>query len=931
MKPLRLELEGFARFAEPQVISFEDLNLFAIAGPTGAGKTLILDAICFALYGVTPRLSQRLESLISSGRDRLVVDLQFEVHSGTYRAVRSIERKASGSTSKSTRIERLLDAKWRLVPETEKLKEADQKLQQLVGFDFRAFTRSILLPQGKFDEFLHGDARQRRSLLKELLDLTRVEEMREEAGKRERAEAVRLEGIAARLSSGELEQAPATLRELKRERSELENELATVATQLTTGREQLRLAQEAAALHQELADLEPVLQKQLQAQSQAPALRKELEQGRLAAALLPLLASVERLQQRQDAAVLELRRLEEQEPELEATAARAREAAAAAREALTEAEPGLSGRIAELQQLKPLARRLRQLGGAPPGVTAGADDWDEERLAELQGLRARLRGLAGAESRSARAEGRLERLAAELAAAENELATGTTRLAGLLEEGKAAAQQVEELEEQVARHELAGGDSAMALRHALKEGEPCPVCQQPVAELPGETGHELTGLRSGLEAARARRQQLRDEYQEIRGVTARLEARVSSLLENRQEATASLAAERTELAELMAEFAAAGLHGTAEAMGNQVERATHTVLAAGEAKVRQVTGGAEPAEAIQEAEARLEELRLAERRTAAASTEAAHSLTRLQEHLAHRRQDHAAGHEALAGQRLSLDEQLQNAGFGSDAELREASRDQARLGDLEQLLEGASRELARLQEREKEIRQQLAGRADPRPQLAELSAALGEREAHHSRLLERRGSLQAEIVSQQACLDELGALLKERREREDTREVWKLLARDLQDHNFTDYLLAGMQQRLARQASSIIRQVTDDRFDLHLSANREFEVSDAWAGGERRSVKSLSGGETFIVSLALALALSDTAAGGRRLGALFLDEGFGTLDAVTLDSVAGVLESLSSDGRMVGIITHVPELSERLPARLLVSKDAEGSTAYWED
>ena len=100
---------------------------------------------------------------------------------------------------------------------------------------------------------------------------------------------------------------------------------------------------------------------------------------------------------------------------------------------------------------------------------------------------------------------------------------------------------------------------------------------------------------------------------------------------------------------------------------------------------------------------------------------------------------------------------------------------------------------------------------------------------------------------------------------------------------------------------------------------------------ESRSVKTLSGGESFIASLSLALALSDYLAGSKALGALFLDEGFGTLDSEALDAVTLVLETLNTTGRTVGVITHVPSLAERLPNRLMVEKAQGSSRAYWTD
>src|SRR5699024_5747433 len=143
VKPIRLIVDGFARYTSRQEVDFEGASLFAIAGPTGAGKTLILDAITFALYGKTPRLTQRLESLVSSSRTMLAVDLTFEVATGRYRVVRTIEPKRT-TVAKDIRLEELAPGGvWIRVPETEQLREANRKVEELVGLDFEAFTRSV--------------------------------------------------------------------------------------------------------------------------------------------------------------------------------------------------------------------------------------------------------------------------------------------------------------------------------------------------------------------------------------------------------------------------------------------------------------------------------------------------------------------------------------------------------------------------------------------------------------------------------------------------------------------------------------------------------------------------------------------------------------------------------------------------------------------
>jgi exonuclease SbcC len=137
-------------------------------------------------------------------------------------------------------------------------------------------------------------------------------------------------------------------------------------------------------------------------------------------------------------------------------------------------------------------------------------------------------------------------------------------------------------------------------------------------------------------------------------------------------------------------------------------------------------------------------------------------------------------------------------------------------------------------------------------------------------------------------------------------------------------------------AAATLYELSSGQYSLRSSAEDEFVVVDHRNADETRSVRTLSGGETFQASLALALALSDqlaelSAAGGAKLDAIFLDEGFGTLDADTLETVAGTIESLGTSGRMVGIVTHVPGLAERVPVRYRVRRTDRAAQVERED
>lgn len=157
------------------------------------------------------------------------------------------------------------------------------------------------------------------------------------------------------------------------------------------------------------------------------------------------------------------------------------------------------------------------------------------------------------------------------------------------------------------------------------------------------------------------------------------------------------------------------------------------------------------------------------------------------------------------------------------------------------------------------------------------------------------------------------------------------MARLLDANHFERWLVSVALARLVEGATARLRALSSGRYSFAFDeTGRDLLVVDHNQGDERRSVRTLSGGETFQASLALALALSDqlsdlAADGAARLESIFLDEGFGTLDAETLDMVAGTIENLGAADRMVGIVTHVPELAARMPVQFRVTKGARSS------
>lgn len=160
-------------------------------------------------------------------------------------------------------------------------------------------------------------------------------------------------------------------------------------------------------------------------------------------------------------------------------------------------------------------------------------------------------------------------------------------------------------------------------------------------------------------------------------------------------------------------------------------------------------------------------------------------------------------------------------------------------------------------------------------------------------------------------------------------QIYYTLSRNLRSDEFQAYVLEHLEAELVTRATGLLQELTDSRYTLKVQ-DGEYWVEDNWNGGERRRVQTLSGGETFATSLSMALALSEKLSMGAELGSLFLDEGFGTLDADTLESVTQILESLRQQNRLIGVITHVRGLGERLPTQVKVQKSPEGSKLLLE-
>ncbi len=828
MRPIELVIKDFRSFKGEHRVSFADRRLVAIAGPIGSGKTSILDAIAYALYGRTPKLGRQAVALINQEASEMSLRLRFRVGKSGWEIERLVRRRGTGGAAIYPYSES--DGRNQLDAITG-VENVRQRVEEILGMDFAAFSRSVLLPQGQFAEFLQATAAEKDKVLKGVFGLERIDRMRLVA--RERALLSKLEADRATAELGAAEAAAAELVALEPELVRA-NQRAAAVGKLQTRAGQLDLDRQAAA--------------------------SELD--RLGAAETALARAAQRLRPKAEIAALI--------DGAQAAASRNRAAAdhvAQSRRAMESSEAGLKIFLAE--------------HGGEDGIRAARRAVDaliagRAKVAEASGARNR------AESALEKARRAQTDLTEQLEAASRQAGERARKLERAQSQEHTAGEQVRLLER---------ADMAKTLREAISDGDQCPVCGHVIEDLPAGHAHP------DLETARATTAAAAAERQRAAGALSRARERAATLAGGLEAATAGVAAaarERTAARQGL-ESVADSLALAAEGAGKRL-RAEDPEAALSELEIhwgrlrgRREGNASKFAAAVEEESGVRAEGRTAQTQVAALETELS----------------------GIAGQMGALEEPA--AVLDHDAavlakRLREFARARkSELAGQRSRAQGHAAELTR-QRRRLLAEWDVPGDTDVN-RLA--TTILGEAATLSAR---ERGL--AELAHK------VPALMRRRRDRERRRRHLERLAEDLRDSRFLKHMLAGKRIQLAELGGLRIRELTGGRFGF--SPGDRFEVVDYGADDPElrtRSADTLSGGETFLASLSLALALADLVAGqGGRSGSFFLDEGFGSLDADHLAVAMDGIERLAAetDDRLVVVVSHVPGVQERVEDQIIL-------------
>jgi exonuclease SbcC len=814
MRPLELRLRNFRSYSGEHTFSFRDRTLIGIVGPIGSGKSSILDAIAFALYGRTPRIGSATKTLINQRAADAGVVLRFAVEGEIWEAARSIRIKGPSKHAlyRYERDEPDVEPVEKLLMEG----EVNDRIVELLGLDFSAFERSVLLAQGRFAEFLQSRPADRDKVLKGVFGHDKIDRMKALAKIRRDGAAVDADKLAIRL-----ERFDAVNERLAANRLELD--------EAGQRRKKLQKAQKRVAQLDESIG---------EATAGISAARKRLAGLEDHTHRLPDPAQTSR--SLDEAAAAEKRRTD-----LASSLDESQRRLTNAEKALAKANE--SG-VPELIQ-----RATKLLAAAEP----------------------QLKGVVEADRRIASFAERLESAQRGVAAADKTLAEANESRDNSLGRAVEAAKILEEAEATLDKGRHA--DMAATLRADLDITEPCPVCAQPIHELPAEAGEtHVEELEAIVAAARRTKEEVDRSHTAALGFLERATEQLKAAADKQEAAAAQLAGSRED---------AVRVRGDLEETTLQLEK----ILGPGDASAH-----------LDKRRVGYEGL-ITERDDAQRKTD--------QIRASH---DQSIRDEQEAGKALQ-DLGVRLAELATRLETTIVIGDDAQgLGEaFGQLRDRWAQVTARLKTETDKWETELSkGEADKR----ELLASLDVDEDVASALAvvaDRIERLEATVAKDQAEIAEASALYEEQEKLADKVEVFGRINQDLTDSRFIRFLLDEERFRLAELGSEHFQQLSGGRYRF---AGDQFGIMDLTAADSIRRADSLSGGETFLASLGLALALAEMVAGtGGRLDAFFLDEGFGTLDPEHLDlAMEGIERLVANDtDRLVVIVSHVPELRMR--------------------
>lgn len=894
MRPLQLTMQAFGPYAQRVELDFTRLgaqNIFVITGPTGAGKTTIFDAMCYALYGKATgeRSEKGLRSDFVQEEDRLLTEVifRFAVRNRVYEIRRRPAQrlpKERGSGFKDG----VHEAELRCIDHDSfaplsRLNEVADKVQEILGLDYEQFRKIVMIPQGEFRRFLNAPTAEKQQILRQLFGTEFFEQIQKEMSSQARQleqqyreQKKQLHSTLKRIHTGHNAQLQQCIADGNASAvlTALEQQLVSGAQQLQTLELQIsRISGQQMVLQQDLEQAGRI-QEQFRQLESLRRQQQRLEQQR------PLMAEKQAmLQQIEKASLLE--------PLAQSCQQQAKQLAEQEKTLLRQQsmQQNAQRQVQQKQQQLEAADRLLQLQES----LAAAQERRQRLLKQYGEIQEYLKMLRMYQEQQQQCQQKEQAVAAQ-------------------------EQQLRQLRQQQRQH------LGASLAADLQDGQPCPVCG--AVHHPALNRHDGAGVADAIiQQAEEKLEQLRREQQQSLRETSSLQGDLRQRGKMLQEDTGL-----SQTAELMQYGQQIKVEGTA--LRSQIDAETmaqrqHCSLLGWN------TLPDDWKEQIQQLWQQAEQVQL--------------RYHQLQGQLDALAQQLRQGRENLTIQQTGWQQQWQ-LHFDSETAYQAA---RTQIGQLAALQKQCSDYQAQMEQTQQQVQQYEAALAGQQPadlqqmqqQLSALAQQLKATTAQYHQLnLEQQQNGQI-LTESQAYM----SAMETAAQRYTTVQRLAKLASGDNDWrmSFETYVLVTYFLQVLEQANQRLLKMTGGRYyflrhceaeDKRKAAGLDLDIMDNFTG-RPRAVSSLSGGEGFKASLALALGLSDTVqstSGGIELNTIFIDEGFGTLDSDSLETTIHCLLDLQQQGRLVGVISHVADLKEQIPAWLVVESSEKGSNAYFQ-
>lgn len=1014
MRPLKLTMSAFGPYAGSQALDFRELkdrSIFLIHGPTGAGKTSILDAICFALYGDSSgaeRDGRSMRSHYASLEQPTLVVFDFEIKDKRYRIKRVPEQERLKKSGMGTTLQNSEAVIYKLKDDGEELlvsgwSKVTDEVKKIIGFESEQFRQVIMLPQGKFRELLTADSKDRQDILEKIFHTEiyrKIEEMLKEAAKEHRKSIEKKN--EARSTYFNIVKCENTL-QLEELIKENEERLKNISDELKEKDLKVKNAKDLFAKAKEGNQKIEDLQDRIKELESLKALiigfegkRSGLVNARKAATLeetekATRLRSADKkkceddLSKKAEALLAAVKNHELTGDRLKIQNQKENEREAARKRVIE-----FEGYIEKVQSLDSYRKSVENLRMEVEKLRIGKQGMQDKLKVLLEGLQLKQEKVKKAEEYSIKVP-LLEagyNKAKTLFDKRSSLSGFNKQLEVVLGKYKKAFEEYEDIstkyikekEEFFNLQELWYKGQAAMLANGLEDDTPCPVCgslHHPSLAKSDDaipTQDELKAKRTAVDKLERDKKDRGDLLKNEENEKIILETNIKSLEEELGDY------KDTDLLKLREDMdSIKKLFEEAKAVAQELEGLKKD-LESSEALEKDTRKRLEDIEADlniknEEYQRNLGMFKVMEDsipeniRTAEAlnrETENAKKIWKgLMDDFDKAKKDFedsgrlltqaetskVSAERALEDaivkyneERSLFSERLKKAGFEKYSDYENAKMDEVAVTVLEREIKDYDGKLKSSEDAY--TRAQINAKDIVKQDLIVLENELKSAETERDTAIKEESNLSQRIKDNKKLLDDVLEIEKQIREDEEKYRVIGHLSNISNGQNgygitFQRFVLGSLLDDITYAATERLKLMSKGRYILRRTLDRarknaagglELEVFDTYTGLER-PVTTLSGGESFLASLSLALGLADVVqsySGGISLDTIFVDEGFGTLDPESLDFAIKTLVDLQKGGRLVGIISHVPELKERIDSRLEVMPTDRGSTACFK-